>query len=230
MTSCSKTFSISALIFLFMFTSCDTVKNMAYVPSNLEQINAIKEVLNGSVAKALMGLAKSSGGLEAVLPDEVKPVIATLRTLGLGKEIDMLDDKVGDASEIVLVEGQGLMKDAISEFKVTDAANIITGGENAATEALKNVMYAAVQKRYSERLDSELAKVDETKHWDTAVSTYNLFAKKKIEGSLSDFLSRRAVDAIFIAMGKEEAVIRGNPEALGKEVVTRVFDYYKNKN
>jgi|GEM_PF-3945148 len=33
----------------------------------------------------------------------------------------------------------------------------------------------------------------------------------------------------FIGMGKEEAVIRQNPSALGSAVVTKVFDYYKNK-
>lgn len=220
------TFSMTLMLIV---TSCSSVKDLAYVPSNFETISAIKEVLNGSAAKALMGLAQSSGGIEAVLPDEVKPVIATLRTLGLGKEIDILDEKVGLASEVALIEGKGLMSDAISELKVTDGASIITGGENAATMALKNVMYAAVSKRYSERLDVELAKVDETKHWDTAVSTYNLFAKNKIEGSLSDFIAKRAVDAVFIAMGKEEAVIRREPSSLGKEVVTRVFNYYQDK-
>lgn len=229
MSRSSKLIVSSILTLVLFFSSCSTAKNIAYVPSNLETISAIKEVLNGSAAKALMGLAQSSQGIEALLPDEVKPVIATLRTLGLGKEIDRLDKKVSLASEVALLEGKGLMSDAISELKVTDGASIITGGENAATLALKNVMYAAVSKRYSERLDGELSKVDETKHWDTAVSTYNLFAKNKIKGSLSEFISKRAVDAVFIAMGKEEAVIRSNPAALGKDVVTRVFNYYNGQ-
>ena len=225
-----KYFYLSSLISLFILSSCSTLQNFAYIPSEFEKITAVKEVMNSSAFKALQKIsAVSSDGLEALLPEEIQPVIKTLRTLGLGDELDMLNTKVAGASTVALSEGEGLMKDAILEMDVVDAAAIITGEEDAATVALKNAMYGAVKKRYSSRLDGELAKVDETKHWDTAVSAYNLFAKNKIEGSLSDFIAERAVDAVFIAMGKEEAVIRQDPSSLGKEVVTRVFDYYKNR-
>lgn len=215
---------------LILGSSCSTLQNLAMAPSNLETINAVKEVLNGSAFKAIEGLAKASnGGLEAVLPEEVRPVLATLKTLGLGDEINKLDKKVGIVSEAAYIESKGLMSDAIKEVKFEDAASIVMGGENAATIALKNAMYGAVKKRYSSKLDGQLANIDETKHWDTAVSAYNLFAKNKIEGTLSDFIAERAVDAVFVAMGKEEAVIRKNPASLEKAVVTKVFDYYKDK-
>ena len=223
---------LSFLLFalLVLGSSCSTLQNLAMAPSNIETINAVKEVLNGSAFKAIEGLAKASnGGLEAVLPEEVRPVLATLKTLGLGDEINKLDKKVGMVSEAAYIESKGLMSDAIKEVKFEDAASIVMGGENAATIALKNAMYGAVKKRYASRLDGELANIDETKHWDTAVSAYNLFAKNKIEGSLSDFIAERAVDAVFVAMGKEEAVIRKNPASLEKAVVTKVFDYYKDK-
>jgi len=211
--------------------SCTTLQNLATAPSNIETLLAVKEVLNSSAFRSLETMAKTSdGGLMALLPDEAQPVIATLKTLGLGDEIDGLNKKVEIASEAALIEGKGLMSDAISEFKAEDAASIILGGENAATIALKNAMYGAVKKRYSSRLDDKLSNVDEVKHWDTAVSTYNLFAKNKIDGSLSDFIAERAVDAVFVTMGKEEAVIRKDPAALGKDVVTKVFNYYKNNN
>jgi len=220
------------LMFLgVLLGSCSTLQNIGSAPSNIETLLAVKEVLNSSAFKSLETISKTSdGGLMALLPDEAQPVIATLKTLGLGGEIDKLNQKVEIASEAALIEGKGLMSDAISEFKAEDAASIILGGENAATIALKNVMYNAVKKRYSSRLDDKLANIDELKHWDTAVSTYNLFAKNKIDASLSDFIAERAVDAVFIGMGKEEAVIRKNPASLGKDVVTRVFDYYKNNN
>lgn len=213
-----------------LFSSCKTIQNVGSAPSNIETLLAVKEVLNSSAFRSLESVAKTSdGGLMALLPDEVQPVMATLRTLGLGGQIDALNKKVEIASEAVLIEGKGLMSDAISEFKAEDAASIILGGENAATIALKNAMYGAVKKRYSSQLDDKLSDIDEVKHWDTAVSTYNLFAKNKIDGRLSDFIAERAVDAVFIGMGKEEAVIRQNPASLGKDVVTRVFDYYQNK-
>ncbi len=223
-----RTFSIMLISIFILGSSCSTLQNIAMAPSNIETITAVKEVLNGSAFRALETLARGSNGIEAMLPDEVKPVLATLKTLGLGAEIDKLDKKVAVASEAAYIESKGLMSDAIKEVRFEDAASIVMGGENAATVAMKNAMYGAVKKRYSERLDGKLAMVDETKYWDQAVSAYNLFAKNKIEGSLSDFISERAVDAVFVAMGKEEAVIRKNPASLDKAVVTKVFDYYKN--
>jgi len=213
-----------------ILSSCTTLQNIASAPSNLETLMAVKEVLNSSAFSSIEKLAKAKdGGLMALLPEEAKPVVATLKTLGLGKEIDKLNAKVEVATEATYIEGKGLMSDAIKEFRAEDAAAIVMGGENAATIALKHAMYGAVKKRYSSRLDEKLANVEEAKHWDTAVSTYNLFAKNKIEGSLSDFIAERAVDAVFLGMGQEEAVIRKDPAALGKDVVTRVFDYYKDK-
>jgi hypothetical protein len=210
--------------------SCSGVKNLQYVPSNLETIAAIKEVLNGSTSKALLNLANAQNqGIEALLPDEVKPIMNTLKTLGLGDEIKKIDAAVVNVSAVALAESKGLMQDAIKEVQFADAASIILGGENAATNALKTTMYSAVKKRYSEKIGIELNKIPEVKYWDTAVSTYNMFAKNKINGTLEDFVAERSVDAIFVAMGNEEAVIRKNPGSLGKEMVTKVFDYYSKQ-
>ena len=222
-----------SLIILFIgiiLFSCSGIKNLQYVPSNLETIAAIKEVLNGSTSKALLNLANAQNqGIEALLPDEVKPIMNTLKTLGLSDEIKKIDAAVVNVSAVALAESKGLMQDAINEVKFQDAASIILGGENAATTALKIAMYGAVKKRYSEKLGSELNKIPEVKYWDTAVSTYNMFAKNKINGTLEDFVAERSVDAIFVAMGKEEAVIRKNPGSLQKEIVTKVFDYYSKQ-
>ena len=224
-----RKFLMPIALTIFILPSCATLQNFLSAPTDLENITAIREVLNSSAFRALTVLAKTTDhGIEGLLPDEVKPVLSTLKTLGLGDEIKKLDDQVGTASEIALLEGKGLMEDAIGELKISDAPAIILGGEDAATQVLRTAMYGAIKKRYGQRLDEEFADINELKHWDTAVSTYNLFAKNKIEGSLSDFIAARAVDAIFLGMGKEETEIRKNPSALNNPVVTKVFDYYRN--
>ena len=122
---------LSLSIVGLLFSSCKTIQNVGSAPSNIETLLAVKEVLNSSAFRSLESVAKTSdGGLMALLPDEVQPVMATLRTLGLGGQIDALNKKVEIASEAVLIEGKGLMSDAISEFKAEDAASIILGGEN----------------------------------------------------------------------------------------------------
>lgn len=224
-----KIFAGLLLSILFM-PSCTTLQSLIAEPSSLETISALREVLNSSTFKAINTLAKlNKNGVEDVLPPEVQPVLSTLKTLGLGGEIDRITSTVGNISGEVAKESGGIMKDAISELKFTDAVAVVLGGEDAATQVLKNAMYGSVKKRYSSRLDTELGKTDALKYWPMATGAYNLFAKKKVNGSLSDFIAERAVDGLFLTMGKEESKIRENPSSLGNAVVTKVFDYYKNK-
>tara|TARA_B100000497_G_C7672775_1_gene406097 strand:- start:254 stop:928 length:675 start_codon:yes stop_codon:yes gene_type:complete len=212
------------------FTSCATIQGLLSEPTVWETVSALKEVLNTSVFRAIDKLAKlNQNGVESIIPEEIKPVLATLRTLGLGDEIDRVTKSIGDASEIALTESKGLVSDAIKEVKFEDAAAVVMGGPDAATLVMKNAMYEAVKKRYSDRLNVELEKTDVNKYWPMAQSAHNIFAKNKVEGSLSDFLAAKAVDGLFIAIGKEEAVIRKNPNELGSAVVDKVFDYYNRQ-
>lgn len=214
-----------------VFTSCSTVNSLLMKPSSLETIMAVKEVLNSSAFRAIKTFSKlnSDQGVMAVLPQELVPVLNTLKTLGIGEDVDKITQKIGEVSAIVVDESSGIMKDAIAEVKFSDAVAIVVGGEDAATQVLREAMYGAVKKRYSEKLDVELQNAEVTPYWEMATGTYNLFAKKKVDTNLSDFLAERAVDGVFLAMGKEEKEIRRDPASLGKAVVTKVFDYYKNR-
>ena len=90
-------------------------------------------------------------------------------------------------------------------------------------------MKTVVRRKYAERLDTELGKTEATKYWPIAAGAYNIFAKDKIDSSLSNFLADRAVDGVFLAIGHEEQEIRKDYKSLGKAVVTKVFDYYTKK-
>jgi len=226
-----KRLSILLFAFLFFLPSCGTMKQLGLAPTSFETISAVREVLNGSAFKAIRTLQKlNKSGVAGLLPEQLQPVLGTMKTLGLGKEIETITKQIGNISGKVASESGGIMKDAIKEVKFDDAVAIVLGGENAATQVLKQAMYGSVKKRYSSQLDSELAKTDALQYWPMAAGAYNLFAKKKVDGKLSDFIAERSVDALFLTMGKEESKIRKDPKSLGKNVVTKVFDYYaKNK-
>lgn len=210
-------------------SACSTLKNVLIEPTALETVNAIKSILNNSASQAVSTLQTLKQGEDA-LPDELKPVLQTLKKLGLEDQIDDIQKAVTTASTVAANESEGIMKDAISEVKFKDAVALVTGGEDAATNVLKEIMYTTVKKRYSDKLDSELGKHDVIKYWPMATSAYNLFAKDDVEDDLSDFVSERAVDALFLGMANQEKILRGDYTKLGDAVVTKVFDYYtKNK-
>ncbi len=220
------------LVVGLMLPSCSTLKQLGIEPTALETISALRSVLDSSAFKAAKTLGKlGTGGVESIVPKEVAMVLGKLEGLGLGGDVDKVTKKVGEISALVAEEGAVLMKDAIKNVDFGDAAAVVLYGEDAATQALRKSMYKSVKQRYSERLDTEFAKVPELEYWDAARSAYNLFAKKenKVDGTISDFAAERAVDAMFLAMGKEEKKIRKDPKSVGKAVVTKVFNYYQKK-
>ncbi len=208
--------------------SCKTLATMIS-PTSFETVAALKEVLNSSAFKALKRINSLNDGGTGLLPSQLQPVLSTLKTLGLGTEIDQVTRHISNASQVVGKESALIMKDAIADVSFTDAASVVVSGGDAATSVLKQKMYGSVKKRYSTRLDQELGKTDALKYWPMAAGAYNLFAKEKVDSSLSDFLAERAVDAAFLGMGVEEKKIRTDYKSLGSSVVTKVFDYYGKK-
>lgn len=223
--------SLFAIVMISMLaTSCSTLSEMASTmlkPSNLETISALKSILNSSTFKALNTLKNvNDNGIAGVLPKEIQPVLGAMKTLGYGGEIDKVTNQIKSISGAALNEGQGIMGDAIKEIKFTDAAAVVLGGEDAATEVLRNAMYTTVKKRYTAQLDNQLQGTEAGKYWPLAAGAYNMFSDKKINGSLSDILAEKAVDALFLTVGKEEKKIRSDYKSLGNQVVNKVFDYY----
>jgi hypothetical protein len=217
-------------ILMISFLSCSTLAKLGLQPSALETIMAVKEVMNSSTFKALRKLEKlNSDGVNAVLPAELQPALGALKALGYEKEIAQVTKAVGDASGIPLKESGAIFADAIKEVDLGDAVAIVVGGESAATAVLKSAMKASVKKRYSQSIATQLSKTDATKYWPIAAGAYNVFAKNKVDADLNDFIAESAVEAVFIAMGKEESDIRKDPKALGSAVVSKVWDYYSKK-
>ncbi len=212
---------------LLLFTSCDVLKQYALKPTELEVVQALKEVLNSSAFRAIASLKQmNDGGIESLLPDEMKPVLSSLRNLGLSGEIDKVSNQISLVSLVVLNESTALMEDAIRQVTFGDAVAIVTGGRDAATQVLKNNMYTSVKNRYTVRMEEELGKTDALRYWPMAANAYNLFSSNKVNTSLPDFLAESAVDILFDSMGHKEIEIRNDYTSLGKAVVTKVFDYY----
>ncbi len=87
-------------------------------------------------------------------------------------------------------------------------------------------MKTVIRRRYSERLNTEIKNMDANKIWPIAAAFYNIFAKNKMEASLSNSIVDRAVEGFFIAIGHEEQEIRKDYKSLGIFVANKVFGSY----
>jgi hypothetical protein len=212
-----------------IFSSCAGLKKNVK-PSDLENVAALRDLLNSSTFSAIKTLSQlSSNNPETLLPPEIAPVLQTLRNLGMAEEIDKISVEIGAISKLVLDESQVILADAINQTKFNDALAAVVGGQDAATQVLRNNMKISVKNRYSSLIDQQLEEHDINTYWPLAQNAYNLFSRKKIEGSLSDIMAEAMVDVIFTAMGKQETELRNNPSQIGTDVAMKVFTYYQKQ-
>jgi hypothetical protein len=235
-----KTFLTIALFSLFLVpaTSFSQItlpkilsgkKSTTGVTEN-EAGQGIKEALLKGVTSAVLNLNKTDGffGSEfykMLLPEDAKKMESTLRSLGMGAQVDKAILSINRGAEDAVAFAKPIFVDAIKEMTLTDALNIIKGSKDAATNYFKGKTKEKLIIAFTPSVKTSLDKVDATKYYSNIVTTYNKLPTtfKKIEPNLTAFVVGKAVDALFDQVAKEEANIRANPLARTSDILKKVF-------
>ena len=190
----------------------------------------IKEALTQGVTNAVLNLNKTDGffGSEIykmLLPPDAKKIESTLRSAGMGAEVDKAILAINRGAEDAVAYAKPIFIDAIKEMTLTDALNIVKGSNDAATQYFKQKTSEKLIAAFTPSVQSSLEKVNATKYYGDIVNTYNKFPTtfKKINPDLTSFVVGKAVDALFDQVAKEEANIRANPMARTTEILKKVF-------
>jgi hypothetical protein len=203
--------------------------------TNKDQIGSLKQALTQGAQNAVKDLAKTDGflGNEKVripLPDNLKKVDATMRQFGMGKYADELNTTMNRAAEAAVPEAQALLVGAISKMSVKDATDILTSKEDAATQYFRSNTEAALASKFQPIVAKSMKKVKLS-------DKYNQFASKGTQfglvdpknANLNDYITRKAMDGLFIMMAEQEKNIRANPAQATGDLAKKVFGALLNK-
>ena len=189
----------------------------------------LKEALNQGVKKGVTQLNKKDGYLKDVqikipMPDEAKNVESKLRSMGQGKKVDEAIESMNRAAEDAAAGAKDIFVAAIKGMTLTDAMNILKGEDNAATNYLNKATYVALSEKFKPVIKVSLDKVGATKHWQTVFGSYNKIPfVTKVNPNLEDYVTKKALNGLFIQVAKEELNIRKNPEARATDLLKKVF-------
>jgi len=190
----------------------------------------IKEALTQGVTNAVLNLNKTDGffGSEIykmLLPPDAKKIETTLRSAGMGAEVDKAILAINRGAEDAVAYAKPIFIDAIKEMTLTDALNIVKGNKDAATQYFKQKTSEKLIAAFKPSVQTSLDNVNATKYYGDIVTTYNKFPTtfKKINPDLTSFVVGKAVDALFDQVAKEEANIRANPLARTSDILQKVF-------
>lgn len=184
----------------------------------------IKGVSNGSdIVSKLDGYNKNPE-IKIPFPQDAKKVETTLRSVGLSKQVDDAVLSLNRAAEDAAKEAKPIFIAAVKKMTFDDAITIVKGNDNAATTYLNKTTSPELRLKFKPVIQKSLEKVDATKHWATVMNSYNrLPFIEKINPDLTDYVTQKAIDGLFVMIAKEELDIRKNPAARTSDILIKVF-------
>lgn len=193
--------------------------------------NGLKEALSQGTETATNNLGQIDGFLanaavKILFPPEARKIESTLRSVGMGSVCDQVITSVNRAAEAAVVEAKPIFVEAIKQMTITDAINILTGNKDAATQYLMRTSGQALMAKFEPIIQSNLQKTNATKYWTDAVNTYNAVPfVQKLNPNLSQYVTQKASDGIFLMVAAEEAKIRENPSERIGSILQDVFGW-----
>lgn len=229
------------LTLAFFFQSCQSTAQINKLlekagqitgnPSTSEMTMGLKEALQKGTGISTDRLSLTDGYLKnldvkILFPEEAKSVEKTLRSLGLGSMCDQVITSVNRAAEDAAKEAKPIFTAAIKQMSFQDVQQILLGEPDAATQYFNRTTTDSLSAKFSPIISTSLKKVDATKYWSDVMTQYNKVPLvKKIDTDLTAYVTKKAIDGLFIEIAKEELKIRESVGARTSPLLKKVFGY-----
>ncbi|HEY8399798.1 MAG TPA: DUF4197 domain-containing protein [Cytophagaceae bacterium] len=196
--------------------------------SESEIASGLKEALTIGANKASSELNQVDGynkntKVRIPFPEDAQKVAKTLRDMGFGSKVDEFELTLNRAAEQAAKEAAPIFVSAIKEMTISDAKNILTGPDTAATGYLRKTTYNPLYDSFSPHIANALNSTQATQKWTEITTIYNKFSKNKVETDLVKYTTNKALKGLFILVAEEELKIRKDPLARTTDLLKKVF-------
>ena len=166
-----------------------------------------------------------------------------------GKLVENVVLSVNRSAEHAAQDVVPIFSKAITGMTVQDGIKIVTGEDDAATEYLKENTYSELMKLYQPMMDEVLKKdligeISANDAWNNLRNQFNTIVTNNgvkiaaalanktlpppINTDLSEYVTGKALDGVFVKVAEEEGKIRENPFDYASNIVQKVFGAVKN--
>jgi len=195
-----------------------------------QMVGGLKEALAKGVEKAVSSLGKPDGflkdaGVKIPMPESLQRVDKALRTLGQDQLADDFVASMNRAAEQAVPAAAGVLGDAVTQMTVADARGILLGTNNAATQYFRRTSETNLFTRFHPIVQKATEQTGVTRTYKSMMS------KARFGGSflgqeatdLDAYVTRKALDGLFVKIAEQEKVIRENPLARTTDLLQKVF-------
>ena len=192
-------------------------------------VEGLKEALQVGTENAVETTSQLNGyyqnpDIRIPLPGAVKKVEGVLRTVGYGNQVDAFELSMNRAAEKAVPGAKTIFWDAIKKMSFTDARKILDGGDNEATLYFKDKTYEPLYNMFKPTVNETMGQVGVTRQYqalEKKVSTIPFTEGLTVD--LDDYVTKGALDGLFLMLAEEEKKIREDPMARVTPLLKEVF-------
>jgi hypothetical protein len=191
--------------------------------------DGLRQALEVGSERASAALSRTGGFsddplIRLTLPSELDGVARALRTIGLGAKVDDLELSMNRAAEAAVGEAVPVFANAIESMTITDAFEILSGSESAATDYFRVHTAEALKSRFVPIAEQGMREVGLYSAYREIARQYERIPFTTMPApDLESYIADRALDGLFGELAREEAKIREDPAARSTELLRRVF-------
>jgi hypothetical protein len=201
--------------------------------SNQDASAGLKAALDKGAANAVGKLGVENGFLfndkvKIQLPSLLEEARPLLKMAGKGQQLDELVVAMNHAAESAVPMAKPLLVNAVKSMSITDAKNILTGGDTSVTEFFKQKTAAPLGEKFLPIVKNVTDRVGLSAKYNSVMGQASrLGAVSPQEATVEAYVTQRALDGLYLMIAEEEKAIRQDPIGSGSKIIGKVFGLLK---
>jgi hypothetical protein len=228
-----KTFAAVFLFWFSLIAGADAPNGQTRDITALDpevQAQAVRQMLSQSVDMAVNRLGRTDGywanpQVRIPLPEELRHVEKVLRHYGLERYTEEFAESLNRAAEAAVPQAKPVLLAAIRDLSLGEAVGIVRGEEDAATHYFQLRTDAALLERFRPIVVEATARANVTASYKRLMKKAAFLDKAVDPGrlDLDAYVTRAALDGLYLLMAEEERRVRRNPLARTTDLLKKVF-------
>lgn len=201
--------------------------------SNQDATSGLKAALDKGASSAVAKLGQQNGFLDndkvkIKLPSALDQAMPLIRMTGQGQKVDQLVVDMNHAAEAAVPLAKPLLVNAVKSMSVSDAKNILSGGDTSVTDFFRQKTAAELAVKFLPIVKNITDKNGLSARYN---ATMGQVAKTGLvsgdQSTVEGYVTQRALDGLFLMIGEEEKAIRKDPVGTGSAIIGKVFGALK---
>jgi hypothetical protein len=189
----------------------------------------LKEALSLGCDQAVAALGKEGGfsanpELRIPLPESIARLEKPLRYVGLGGQLDALEQSMNRAAEQAVPLARPLLRNALEQMTFADARAILAGPDDAATRYFEKKTRPRLQETFRPVVHDSLADTGVVRLYENLEQRMQkLPFSQALQFDLDGYVTQAALEGLFTLLAEQERLIREDPAARTTELLRKVF-------